>query len=158
MALLKEAECLRKVPMFTKLDPSKLKLLAFTSDLLTFEDGEVLVHEGDPADCAYVIISGGVDILAPTDAGDVVVGTLGENELFGELGVLTNEPRIVTLRARGRLEALRITEEMFLQLVTANPEVALDVMRQLSEKLTRSHRQVEALQSELHRGESSQTD
>ncbi len=46
MALLKEAECLRKVPMFTKLDASKLKLLAFTSELLTFEDGEVLFREG----------------------------------------------------------------------------------------------------------------
>ncbi len=87
-----------------------------------------------------------------------MVATLSENQLFGELAVLTNVPRTATLRASGRLEALRITKEVFLQLVTENPEVALDVMRQLSEKLTLSHRQVEALQSELHRGESARPD
>lgn len=155
MGLLKETEILRKVPMFAKLEPSKLKLLAFTSELLTFDDGEVLFHEGDPADCAYVIMSGEIEILAKTDAGEVVVGTLSEHQLFGELAVLTNEPRTATLRAKGRLETLRITDEMFLKLVTENPEVALDVMRQLSEKLARTHRQVEALETKLLRGESS---
>ena len=56
MGLLKETEVLRKVPMFAKLEPSKLKLLAFTSEFQTFEDGEVLFHAGDPADCAFVIM------------------------------------------------------------------------------------------------------
>jgi CRP-like cAMP-binding protein len=49
------------------------------------------------------------------------------------------------------LQALRITDEVFLKLITENPEVALDLMHQLSDKLARSHQQVEALQSELHR-------
>jgi CRP-like cAMP-binding protein len=57
------------------------------------------------------------------------------------------------VRAKGALQVLRITDEMFLKLVTENPEVALEVMRQLSDKLTVTHRQVEALESELHRDE-----
>jgi CRP-like cAMP-binding protein len=151
--LLKEAKALRKVPMFAKLDPSKLKLLAFTSELLSFDDGEVLFEESDPADYAYVIMRGEVEILARTDQGVVAYSTLGENQLLGELAVLCNAPRSATVRAKGALQVLRITGEMFLKLVTENPEVALDVMRQLSDKLTRTHRQVEALESELHRDE-----
>ncbi|MFQ5935191.1 MAG: cyclic nucleotide-binding domain-containing protein [Acidiferrobacterales bacterium] len=149
--LLKETETLRKIPLFAKLEPSKLKLLAFTSQLLSYDDGEVLFHEGDLADCAFVVMDGEVEILAQTASGDVVVGTLGKDELFGEIALLNNAPRSATLRARGRLQALRITDEMFLSLVTENPGVALEVMRQLSDKLARTHKQVEALQGELSR-------
>ena len=73
MALLKEAETLAKVPLFAKLEPSKLKLLAFTSQLMIYEDGEVLFHEGDPADAAFVIMHGEVEIMADTQSGPVVV-------------------------------------------------------------------------------------
>ena len=149
--LHEQAEHLRRVPMFSRLEPSKLKLLAFTSESLIFEDGEVLFHRGDAADCAYVIMEGAVDVLSDTDDGIVVATTLHANELFGELGVITNEARSATLRAKGTLQALRISDEMFLKLLADNADLALDVMRQLSLKLTRSHRQYEEASRELAR-------
>lgn len=151
MDIQKESDLLRNVPMFAKLDSSKLKLLAFTSQCLHFDDGEVLFNEGDRADCAYVIMDGEVEILADSGGTSFVAGTLGRNELFGELGVLTEEPRSATIRARGELIALRISDDMFLKLLAENSEVALDVMRQLSEKLVRSHHQVEELKGELEK-------
>ena len=149
MDLTTEAEMLHKVPMFSKLELSKLKLLAFTSELCTFDANEVLFEAGDAPDSAYVIMQGAVEIVAETEAGPVVEGVLGTNELFGELGVLTSSPRSATIRAQDRLVALRITDEMFLKLLAENPEVALDVMRQLSEKLVRSHDQFVELQKRL---------
>ena len=151
LSLHEEAELLRRVPMFSKLEASKLKLLAFTSESMTFEDGEVLFHRGDPADCAYVIMEGAVDVMSDTDDGVVVATTLRANELFGELGVITNETRSATLRANGALQALRISDEMFLKLLADNADLALDVMRQLSLKLTRTHRQYEEASRELAR-------
>lgn len=151
MDINKESDLLRNVPMFAKLDPSKLKLLAFTSQCLSFDDGEVLFREGDRADAAYVIMRGEVEILADTGGTQFIAGTLGKNQLFGELAVLTKEPRSATLRAKGELLALRIGEDIFLKLLAENPEVALDVMRQLSEKLVRSHHQVEELKGELEK-------
>ena len=157
MDLRREAELLRKVPMLAKLEPSKLKLLAFTSQSLTFEDEETLFHAGDPADCAYVIMEGEVEVLAETDAGVVVAARLGVNELFGEMAVLTNEPRSATLRARGRLVAMRITDEMFIKLLAENPEVSLDVMRQLSRKLAKAFHQYEELRHDFERQEATTT-
>ncbi|MCP5150815.1 MAG: cyclic nucleotide-binding domain-containing protein [Ectothiorhodospiraceae bacterium] len=151
MDLQTEVELLRKVPMFAKLEPAKLKLLAFTSQALTFEDGEMIFRAGEHADSAYVIMDGEIEILSPTDAGPVVSGLLGRNELFGELAVLTNSPRSAALRARGAVRALRISDDMFLKLLAENSEVALDVMRQLSVKLTRTHHQYEELRRELER-------
>lgn len=151
MDIQKECDLLRNVPMFAKLDPSKLKLLAFTSQSLHFDDGEVLFSEGDRADSAYVIMSGEVEILATTGGAQFVAGMLGKNQLFGELAVLTKAPRSATIRAKGELVALRISDDIFLKLLAENPEVALDVMRQLSEKLVRSHHQVEELKGTLQK-------
>lgn len=155
MDIQQETEALGKVPLFSKLEQSKLKLLAFTSELQTYEDGEVVFKEGDAADCAYVILKGEACIYANADDGEVVVGTLKSNQLLGELGVLTTSPRSATIRAKGRLMMLRISSEMFLRLLAENPSVALDVMRQLSGKLVLAHRQYEELQVKLQRvGES----
>jgi len=149
MDLKTEADALRKVPMFAKLEISKLRLLAFTSQLLTFEDNEILFDEGDPSDSAYLILRGGMELLAGTGDDRVVAGLLGENQLVGEMGVLANAPRSATIRARGQVHALRIDGDMFLDLVTENPGLALDVMRQLSEKLALSHRKFEQAQARL---------
>lgn len=151
MDIKRETDALRKVPLFSKLENSKLKLLAFTSDLLTYEDNELVFKEGDTADSAYVIMEGEANIHAKTERGELVVGKLTANQLLGELGVLTSSPRSATIRAHGRLVALRIGEEMFLKLLAENPQVALDVMRQLSGKLVLAHRQYEELRDELQR-------
>jgi CRP-like cAMP-binding protein len=151
----RETEALSKVPLFSKLEQSKLKLLAFTSELQTYEHGEVVFKEGEAADCTYVILDGEADIYAKTDSGLVVVGTLQSNQLLGELGVLTSSPRSATIYAKGKLMMLRISGEMFLRLLAENPSVALDVMRQLSGKLVLAHRQYEELRDQLQRnGES----
>ena len=158
MDIQQETEALGKVPLFSKLEQSKLKLLAFTSELQTYEDGEVVFNEGEAADCAFVIMDGEADIYAKTktDDGQVVVGTLQANQLVGELGVLTSSPRSATIRAKGRLIILRISADMFLELLAENPPVALDVMRQLSgklvlvsDKLVLAHRQNEELRDKL---------
>ena len=149
MELNTEAETLRKVPLFAKLDPSRLKLLAFTSQLISFDDQEILFEVGDPSDSAYVIMDGDMEILTNTDQGYSVAGVLGAHDLVGEMGVITNSPRSATVRAHGQVKALRIDDEMFLSLLAENPSVALSVMCQLSEKIFRTHRQYEATEARL---------
>jgi CRP/FNR family cyclic AMP-dependent transcriptional regulator len=149
--LVQETDLLRKIPMFAKLDASKLKLLAFTSEILTFEDNDIVFHVGDSADCAFVIMEGAVDILTDTENGPIVELTLQQNQLFGELALLNDVPRNATLRAQGRIKIMRITSDMFLTLLAENSAMALDVMRQLSDKLAKSHQRVRVLQQELSR-------
>ena len=149
MDIKTQAEMLHKVPMFSKLELPKLKLVAFTSELCTYEGSEVLFEAGDAADSAYVIMEGAVEVVVETESGPVVEVVLGRNALFGELAVLTNAPRSATVRAKDALVALRITDEMFLKLLAENPEVALDVMRQLSDKIVRSHEQFVEMQKRL---------
>ncbi len=150
MDLAEETDLLRKIPMFAKMETSRLKLLAFASEIVSFQHGDIVFNSGDSADYAYVIMDGAVDIITETDSGPVVTDTLRQNQLIGELGLLNNTPRIATLIANGDLQAMKITAEMFFRILRENSEVALDVIRMLSDKLTRSHTQVETLQKQVY--------
>lgn len=150
MDLAEETDLLRKIPMFAKMEPSRLKLLAFASEMVSFQHGDTVFNSGDSADYAYVIMDGAVDIITETDSGPVITDTLRQNQLIGELGLLNNNPRNATLIANGDLQAMKITAEMFFRILRENSEVALDVIRMLSDKLTRSHAQVEALQKQVY--------
>ena len=148
--LAEKTDLLRKIPMFAKMETSKLKLLAFASETVSFEDGDVVMNAGDNADVAYVIMEGAVNIITDTPNGPVVTDTLSENQLIGELGLLNNTPRIATLIADGNLRAMKITDEMFFRLLRENPDVSLDVIRMVSDKLIKSHAQVERLQQQIN--------
>ena len=140
---------LRRVPFFGGLDSAKLKLLAFTSRALKFAPGEDLMRKGESADSAYVILEGEVEIIGETGAGEFVVAVVGRNSLQGEMGVIMNAPRGLTVRAKTAVGALRISGDVFLRLITENPECALDVMRQLSARVTASNARLSAAQREL---------
>jgi len=152
MDVYQESEQLQKIPVFSKLDSSKLKLLAFTSEALTYTDGQILFKQNETADSAFVIMDGEVEIVGEREDGELVpLLTRGRNELIGEMAALSNAPRSATIRARGRLKVLRIPNEQFVKILIENPEVALSVMRELSDKLAKSHAEVERLEAEVGR-------
>jgi len=131
---------LRRIPLFASLDTASLKLLAFSSTALDFDDGEALCHQGDPADSVYVVDQGQVKVSIETtpDAGVFHVATLGRHDLFGEMAVICNLPRTATVRAVGPLRVLKIEADIFMRLVTANPDAAVGVMRVLALRLMRA--------------------
>ena len=153
MDVSQEAEMLRNVPLFSGMSASELKLLAFTSQVNCFAPGEILMRQGDPADCAYVILEGEAEVLARTHAGEFVVATLGRNAVPGEIGVLTDAPRTATVRAKTPLRALRISPEVFLRLASSRPDRALHVMRQLSAHIANDLRALAALKEELSKAQ-----
>jgi len=146
-----EAELLQNVPLFSSLSASERKLLAFTSQLQCFAPGDVLMRQGEPADCAYVILDGEAEVLGATSTGEFVVATLGRNAMPGEIGVFTDAPRTATVRAKGNVRALRISPEVFLQLASGRPDRALHVMRQLSTHIANDLRRLAALKEELQK-------
>jgi CRP/FNR family cyclic AMP-dependent transcriptional regulator len=69
VSLQQEFEVLRRVPFFAEIEPSKLKLLAFMSERVSFDDGKIVCRQGDPGDAAYLIIDGEADIVLEGPAG-----------------------------------------------------------------------------------------
>jgi len=130
-----DVELLRKIPMFAKVEPAKLKLLAFTSERVTYEPGQELFRQGDPADAAYIIVDGSADVLVATPKGPLSVATLGRNEFIGEIGILCDVPRTATVKAIDRVTTLKISKDLFFRMVTDFPAMGVEVMRVLAHRL-----------------------
>lgn len=139
MSLLSnEVELLRRVPLFSGIEPAKLKLLAYTSDVVTYNPGQVLFRMGDAGDAAYVIIQGAAEVSVSTDAGDIPVAQLKDGDFLGEIAILCDTPRTATVTARSELKTLRIRKEPFFELLRQFPEMAIEMTRLLAERLTRT--------------------
>ena len=148
MSLDQEVDILRKIPLFADVDPPKLKLMAFASERLTFKPGEAVVRQGDPGDAAYVIIAGTADVMVQTPSGPLTVASMQCNDIVGDIAILIDVPRTATVTATSELVTLKLTKELFFQLVTDFPEIAVQIMRVLATRLENTTTQLrEALAS-----------
>ena len=138
MSLTKDVEILGNIPLFAKVSPAKLKLLAFTSERLEYLSGDELFHQDDYGDAAYVILEGEADILVDTPRRAIKIATLGKNDIIGEIAILCDVPRTATVVAHGDLDTLRVSKEGFFHLVTEFPQVGVEVMSALASKLHRT--------------------
>jgi CRP-like cAMP-binding protein len=151
MLLKDEVELLRRVPLFAGVAPSKLKLLAFTSDRVTYRPGDVLFKQGDSGDAAYVVLSGTADILVNAGGDEIKVATIESNSIIGEIAILCDVSRTATVKASAPLETLRIKKDQFIRLLAEFPEMAVEIMRVLADRLSRTTAELSEARSELRR-------
>ncbi len=138
MSLNEEVDLLRRIPLFSNIEPSKLKLLAFASERLTFRKGAELCRQGDVGDSAYIIIEGSVGIMVSTPNGDARVAEARENDIVGEIAILCDVPRTATVVADRDVEVLKISKELFFRMVEEFPRMAVEIMRELATRLERT--------------------
>ena len=150
MSLNEDVERLRNIPLFAKIEPSKLKLLAFTAQRLTFNADESLFHQGDIGDAAYIIIDGNADVVVDTPNGPITVATLGKNAFVGEIAILCDVPRTATVTATSELTTICISKELFFQLVGQFPQMAIEIMRELAHRLELTTRQLQETVTKLN--------
>lgn len=133
-----EIQMLRRVPFFSEMEPSKLKLLAFSSDRVSYMAGEDLFRQGDMGDAAYVLLTGKVDVLVDSPSGQIKLTEMSGNAIVGEIAILCDGVRTATVRASTSVEALRIGKEQFFKLMSDFPDITIKVMRVLAERLTQT--------------------
>ncbi len=154
MSLNEEVELLRTIPMFANIEPSKLKLLAFTSERLTFQEGQDLCRQGDIGDAAYVVVEGTADVIIDLpDGGKLTVAQIGRNAFVGEMAILCEVPRTATITATAKLETLRISTELFFRLVKEFPSMAVEIMRDLARRQVASNDQLTEANQKLSAAE-----
>ena len=142
MALHEEVQVLRRIPIFSKFEPSRLKLLAFSSRIMTFDKGQELFRQGDTGDAAYIIIHGEVEVFIEGPQGDTPIARLGKHELVGEIAILIDVPRTATVRSLTELKTLVISKDLFSRMLDEFPEIAVDIMRELAFRLERTTAQL----------------
>lgn len=137
-----ESGALRKVPLFRRLDESRLRLMAFTSESRRYRPGEALIRQGEQGEDAFIILEGEVAIEVDTGNGPAEVARLGRNELVGEIAALCATPRSASVVATEEVRALRIEKSTLFRLMREFPEMAEEIMRVLALRLERTTREL----------------
>ena len=145
MNLNEEVEILKRVPLFSKVELARLKLIAFTGERMTFGTGQEVCHQGDPGDAMYVILGGVADVLIDTPTGPLRVAQLKKNGFFGETAILCDAPRNATIKASESLLTLKISKDMFYRLVSEFPTIAIEMMRELALRVEDTNQKLRAL-------------
>ncbi len=111
-----------------------------------FQEGEFVFREGDLGTEMYIIHEGKVEILS-TGTGELqTLAVLEKGDFFGEMAVLEDLPRAASARALTDAQLLQINGATFDQMLQANPEIAVRMMRKLSRRLRETDELLKGLQ------------
>jgi len=123
----------------------------------TYQPGEVIFHEGDPGKHVYLIVSGSVEIYKTVGDQRQLLNTIGSGEIFGEMGLVSNEPRFATVIAAEDCRLIMVQDKAFhLALVNEKMPIIKPLISQLVERFrtveTQNHdylRRIQHLENEL---------
>ncbi|HVI50025.1 MAG TPA: cyclic nucleotide-binding domain-containing protein [Candidatus Sulfotelmatobacter sp.] len=101
----------------------------------TFNRDDIVFHEGDVADCVYMVVSGRVQLTKSGVNGQVPLALLGPQELFGEMGPFDDSPRNASARAVEKTRVKIVPKEQFRTWIADEPEAALRIIGTLVERL-----------------------
>jgi DASS family divalent anion:Na+ symporter len=135
-------DTLTRIPLFAEVDRVALAQLAAHLDPIVYQEGEVVCRQGEPGDCLYLLTSGqlGVHVHEPESGASRRIDGLGPGDFFGEMALLTGEPRSATIRAEMPSRVLRLDRERFEALVRGQPSSFLAIARVLSRRLAAANR------------------
>ncbi len=106
-----------------------------TGSIQRYSDGDIIISEGIVSNNAYVVLSGQVKISKKVDKKSIVVGTLKEGEVFGEMGLITDTERSASVIAVGEVSVGVIDKEAFVKLLKELPDDLEAVILALVERL-----------------------
>jgi CRP-like cAMP-binding protein len=109
---------------------------------LQFERGDVIINQGEQAECVYTLLEGSADV---THDG-VKVGEIEADEIFGAMALFTKQPRNATVTATSSCSVLAVRKDEFLDLVSHQPQVCMGLIEEMADKINQLNRQVFTLQ------------
>jgi CRP-like cAMP-binding protein len=137
---------LRSTPMFSSVADLALKKLADASRLHRLSRGQVLFNQGDPAGAFYVVYSGCIHLLLDSANGrELVINEMRAGDGFGELGIITDQPRSATAVAREESVVMVIPRRDFLAVLETQPGLARSLLQTTAARLGSSSEREGAL-------------
>jgi len=117
-------EALGRCRLFTGLGEGSLQSLARNLRLRRFKRGEVIFHQGDPGDALFIVASGVVKVVVPSEDGEeAILATLRRGDFLGELALIDGAPRSASAIAIEPTEMLALSREQLRALVATEPAI-----------------------------------
>lgn len=130
--LHQKRSALRKAPLFRELSRAQLRLLAFSARWVDVAPGQIVFRKHDLPDGAYLIYSGAIELYDEDETGTVTFSVIPPpGTLVGEVGLIRNDPRRLSMRAQSPVTLLRIDPEDFLSIIESDARTAFKLIQYL---------------------------
>lgn len=100
-----------------------------------YNDGEVIVRQGELGDSMYVVQEGRVEVVQEKDGRDIKLAELEDGDFFGEMALFEKEVRSATVRALGSVRILTVDKRTLLRRIHEDPSLAFRVIEKLCKRL-----------------------
>ena len=141
---------LRGVELFASLSAGELRALAERLSHAPFVRGDVVTQQGMTAHWLYLLVAGEVEVWLEQDGGRRLLATLHGGSVFGEMGLLTGEPRRATVMARTDVDCYRLDKDGFEDVLRSRPALAEEIAAILAERNMQIAQAREVLDAEAH--------
>jgi CRP-like cAMP-binding protein len=100
-----------------------------------YNDGEIIVRQGEVGDCMYVIQEGQVEVIAEENGEEIHLAVREEGEFFGEMAIFDRDVRSATVRALGDVRVLTVDKKNFMRRIHQDPSLAFRIVETMSQRL-----------------------
>ncbi len=139
-------ETLRAVPLFSHLRDEELGRVSKVSRQRSYPKNSVILFEDDPGDALYVVVSGQVKVvLIGEDGREVILSTLKDNEFFGEMALIDDQPRSAHVIAMEDSNLIVLRRDDFHKCLEEPPRIALGLLQGLSKRLRQADHKIGGL-------------
>jgi len=137
---------LRQIPIFSQLSNDKLGQISKLSTKKLFNKGSVILSEDETGSVFFIVIRGKVKLSRISEDGkEVILTTLTESDFFGEMSILDGFSRSATVTAMEDSELMIIRRSEFINLLRSDPDISIDLMVELTQKLRKANMKVKSL-------------
>lgn len=142
----KDLETLAETTLFSGLSSNELDKLVMFAPVRRYKARTVIMEKGDAASALYVILEGGIRIFAQGEEDkEVTLNELGPGQYFGELALITDQPRCASAMTTSDARLLAVSKAQFTEFLATTPEAAPRMIQYLAEKVRELTQDVERL-------------
>ena len=121
---------IKQIPIFSTLSDEKAQMVLDSVDMKSYVTGDIVFQQGDAGDGLFGVIFGGVEVIMD----DKQIAILGNNDFFGEMSLIADEPRSATVRATSDLSAFFLSKQAFDQIKDElGDDVKMEILRRAEE-------------------------
>lgn len=146
-------DALQSVELFNPLTDEELREVAEHLSVAPFVRGEALTKQGAQAHWLYIMTKGDAEVRVAVDGSSLTkhVATLHAGNFFGEMGMMTGEPRAATVIAETDVECYRLDKDSLNDILRRRPELAEDISHILARRRVELEAVLEGLNEEAKR-------
>jgi CRP-like cAMP-binding protein len=126
-----KVDLIARVPLFAGLSKSELGQVASIADEIDLPADKVLIREGERGREFFVLLEGEAEVTRKGEK----LATRGAGEFFGEIALVSNLPRIATVKTRKPVRALVLRDVEFRALLQRAPAIAVKVLQAVADRL-----------------------